>query len=244
MAKKITALEIFTKLSKEDSIVGKSGKIVFGLNKIQVIIDSKDIIGTVLQSWLSKWMSQNNYSFKCKPNTQEFPDFMLDVNNPRKDILEVKAFDYDASPNFDVANFEAYCNSLKTDAYRIDADYLIFGYSLHPDSLDITVENIWLLKIWGITGPSNRFPVRVQAKRDMIYNIRPINWYSLRSRFGAFASREKFITSLYLTLMTYSKTKDESHGWLRTVCDNYRHHTKNDLLPRKEIELLEKKVKG
>lgn len=54
-----------------------------------------------------------NYKFephiKTKQNTQEFPDFLVDETSEITGLLEIKAF-Y-SSPNFDVANFEAYCDS-------------------------------------------------------------------------------------------------------------------------------------
>jgi hypothetical protein len=42
-------------------------------------------------------------------------------------ILQVKSFDWDRGPGFDLANFDSYCNSLLESSYRIDSDYLIFN---------------------------------------------------------------------------------------------------------------------
>ena len=44
-----------------------------------------------------------------------------------KNICEVKTFLRERSPAFDVSNFLGYINSLIERAYRLDANYLIFG---------------------------------------------------------------------------------------------------------------------
>ena len=85
----------------------------------------KSAIGDLFQKWFSKWLASKNIQYRTQPNTQEFPDFLLDKDSNTKGLLEIKTFDADRSANFDVANFEAYCPSLKNNAYRLDADYLI-----------------------------------------------------------------------------------------------------------------------
>lgn len=52
----------------------------------------------------------------------------------------------------DVANFEAYCRYLKTQAYRLDSDYLIFAYDL--TNYEFKIKKLWLKKVWEITGSS------------------------------------------------------------------------------------------
>ena len=60
--------------------------------------------------------------------SQKFPDFLLEEYSKTKGLLEVKTFS--DSPAFDVGNFKAYCHGLTTEAYILDADYLIFEYHL------------------------------------------------------------------------------------------------------------------
>ena len=64
-------------------------------------------------------------SYSVPDNTQEFPDFIIH-NEDFDELLEVKCFT--DSPNFDVANFSAYCRSLVTKAKRLNSKYLIFEY--------------------------------------------------------------------------------------------------------------------
>ena len=117
-------------------------------------------------------------------------------------LLEVKAFDSSASANFDLANFESYCESVANMPNRTNSDYLIFSYKLTGSVLSI--ENIWLKKIWEITCPSERWPLKTQTKRDVIYNIRPAAWYSKNARYKVFTSKENFINAVFETQANYT----------------------------------------
>ncbi|MFN9398617.1 MAG: NgoBV family restriction endonuclease, partial [Dolichospermum sp.] len=72
-------------------------------------INEKSAVGDLFQEWFAEWMRQKNINFRTKQNTQEFPDFLVDENSNITGLLEIKSFYYSA--NFDVANFEAYCDS-------------------------------------------------------------------------------------------------------------------------------------
>jgi type II restriction enzyme len=156
-------------------ITNQEGEITFNFLNISVKINEKSAIGDLFQEWLTEWMKRKGIRFRTKTNTQEFPDFLLDISDTTG-LLEIKTFNYNASANFDVANFKAYCRSLKTEAYRLDADYLIFAYELKDYTFK--VKKIWLKKIWEITGGSAGYSVKCQVKQNEIVNIRPIIWYT------------------------------------------------------------------
>lgn len=147
---KMTAQRLFNKFqqAKLDTYVGE---IVFELAGVKVKINTTDTVGITLQSWLKQYLIDNNIFFSEPYSTQEFPDFFLDDNEPEKHMLEIKAFHYSATPAFDIANFESYCSSVKSKPYRLDADYLIFGYEMESNG-DISIKKIWLKKIWQIAG--------------------------------------------------------------------------------------------
>lgn len=90
---------------------------------------------------------------------------------------------------------------------------------------EITIENVWLKKIWEISGGSEPYPVKVQEKKKVIYNLRPINWYSQRSKFKPFDTKETFLKALNETRYQYAKTHNENSHWLRKVLKNYSAHT-------------------
>ncbi|MGL6338975.1 MAG: NgoBV family restriction endonuclease [Waterburya sp.] len=206
-----------------NSVTESVGNIEFNFLNVSVNIQEKSAIGDLFQEWFAKWLKVQGISYRITSNTQEFPDFLLDSASNHKNLLEVKTFDYSRSANFDVANFEAYCRSIRTKAYRLDADYLIFAYLLVDGQFKI--EKLWLKKIWQITGNSDKYPVKCQIKQEVIYNIRPVSWYSQKAKFQPFNNRLEFVTALHQTLIQYSKTQMASNDWLNTVCQNYLSHT-------------------
>lgn len=232
MSRILTAHEIYNKLIAENSLIGKIGSITFSLNNLDVKINTKDTVGNLLQEWLEAWLASEGIAYDENPNRQTFPDFFLNPNNRKKGLLEVKTFDKDRGPGFDIANFDAYCNSLLTDAYRIDSDYLIFSYSMNNEG-DIKIENIWLKKIWDIAGNSGTYPLKVQEKKQIIYNIRPVIWFSGRSTYKPFGTKEAFLYALNETRYQYANTRASNNHWLQNVIRNYRLHTDIELaIPR------------
>ena len=208
-------------------ITNQEGEITFNFLNISVKINEKSAIGDLFQEWLTEWMKRKGIPFRTKTNTQEFPDFLLDISDTIG-LLEIKTFNYNASANFDVANFKAYCRSLKTEAYRLDADYLIFAYELKD--YKFKVRKIWLKKIWEITGGSAEYSVKCQVKQNEIVNIRPIIWYTEQQQARKpFQSRFDFVEGLYHTLMKYPGTQNQSDYWLEIVKNNYLYHTGKEL---------------
>lgn len=220
---KITAKELYAKLVDDYQLIGQKGNIVFTLNGLSVEVKTKDTIGNLLQEWLKHWFITTGIEFKESANTQSFPDFHLDINNEQKGLLEVKTFDWDRGPGFDLANFDSYCNSLTTDAYRLDSDYLIFAYQMKEGS--ISIKNIWLKKIWEMACPSGTYPLKVQEKKNVIYNIRPSTWYSTRAKYTPFNSLEDFLSALNETRYQYPQTRHSNAHWLKKVLQNYETST-------------------
>ncbi len=213
-----TAQEVFNLLKKQH-IEKYNGNISLNLMNISVALTDKSAVGYIFQEWLASWLSKNKINFEVNLNTQEFPDFYLNPGRHNRNLLEVKTFDIEASANFDIANFDAYCRSLETKAYRLDADYLIFGYSF-VDGL-LTIKEVWLKKIWEITSPSARFSVKTQVKQDIIYNIRPCTWWSDKAEYKAFETKGDFVKALYKTLIEYRGNKKIADHWIKSVEAGY-----------------------
>lgn len=143
----ISGNDLYKKLLTSN-IIGQIGSITFELGNISVKINTTDTVGITLQAWLKEYFKVNDIYYREPSNTQEFPDFYLSEDN-EKNILEVKAFHYSKTPAFDIANFESYCDSIKEKPYRLDADYLIFGYEMNENG-DISIQKLWFRKIWEI----------------------------------------------------------------------------------------------
>lgn len=219
----LTANELYHKLVHEYQIIGEKGIINFKLKDLTIAIKTKDTVGSLLQEWLKAWFQYADIDFLENTNSQTFPDFHLNRDDLKKGLLEVKSFDFARGPGFDLANFDSYCNSLLENAYRIDSDYLILGYQMIDG--EITIKNVWLKKIWELACPSSTYPIKVQEKKSVIYNLRPSTWYSTRSRFKPFLSKEAFLSALNETRYQYPQTRHTNGHWLRNVVKNYQEHT-------------------
>lgn len=220
---KHTAEELYSKLVNDYEIVGKTGGINFTVKDLSIVIHAKDSVGNLLQEWLKAWFQQNKIDFEENTNSQSFPDFLLDKDDYTRGLLEVKSFDLKNGPGFDLANFDSYCNSLLDNAYRLDSNYLILGYTMKEGI--ITIENVWLKKIWEISRPSRKWPINVQAKKEVIYNLRPAIWYSKSSKFETFKTKQQFLNALNETRYQYPQTRHGNAHWLNNVIKNYEHHT-------------------
>ncbi len=214
----VTAGELKNLLLKE-GIIGAKGFSGFKLLGLTTGGTSKSTVGYMFQEWLDDWMKSKNIYHTAPTNSQEPPDFFLSEDKTTN-LLEIKVFDYSASPNFDVANYEAYCNSLLVHPYKIDSDYLIFAYTLEKGVF--SVQNVWLKIVWEITGPMEEFPLRIQRKKGMIYNIRPMTWYSASCKHKPFNDKGLFLNALQDSLTAYTKTKDEiGVNWLEKFNNSY-----------------------
>ena len=220
---KLSGTELYDKLVNDYKIIGEKGVINFSLKDLTISIETKDTVGNLLQEWLKAWLMKETVEFEENPNSQVFPDFYLDKNNKKLGLLEVKTFDWDRGPGFDLANFDSYCNSLLTSAYRLDSDYLIFFFFMKGSEL--TIKDVWIKKIWELACPSGTYPLKVQEKKSVIYNIRPGIWYSERSRFKPFNSLEEFLAALNETRYQYPQTRHTNGHWLKNVLKNYEEHT-------------------
>lgn len=201
------------------------GRINFNMAGINIIINQTDIVGNSLQAWLGEYLKHKNYYFRTPDNTQAFPDFYLSEKN-NEGLLEVKSFNFDATPGFDIANFESYVESVKQQPYKLEANYLIFGYSMSKEG-DISVPKIWLKKIWEISGTSTKWPLKVQDKRGMIYNIRPSSNFK-RDIASPFKNKIDFLEAIYKTLIKY-KNIEYANSWLDELKENYLLYYKEEL---------------
>jgi type II restriction enzyme len=225
--KKVTALYIYNELIENFKIKEKIGSVEIKLGDITAKYNGKDAIGDLLQEWLAEWMNSKNYYFRTKHNTQEFPDFLLSESDT-KDFLELKTFNANASPAFDIANFDSYCTSLMTIPERIEAEYLIFSYKM--ENAELSIDNVWLKKVWEIASPSGKDPIKLQVKRNQIYNIRPCTWYSKRLKYQPFNNKKEFVKAISSTHKKYPQCNQYKKSWLKIVKTKYFENTGVKLL--------------
>ncbi|UUD35075.1 NgoBV family restriction endonuclease [Mycoplasmopsis caviae] len=214
-----SVIDIFNMLKAD--ILHKKGKIVFELSGIKAIIDSLDIVGISIQNWLKVWLMNKNIYFDMPKTTQEFPDFYLSMNDKQNNMLEIKTFNCTIAPSFDIANYESFINSIVSEPYRLNADYIIFSYQMDKRGT-ITINNAWLMKIWEIAGSGNRYPLKVQVKRNTIYNIRPNSRFKNNAQVP-FANKEQFLNAIYETEKMY-KGVEIANRWKERFKISYKNY--------------------
>lgn len=220
----LTSQELYEILTSIDW-ANNHGHISFNLGGLDVILNTTDPVGIAIQSWLGEFMRNKNIYFREQQNSQEFPDYFLGECND-KNLLEVKSFNYDRVPAFDIANFDSYCDSLRNNPYKLDADYIIFGYTMSENG-EVCIKDIWLKKVWEIAGNSQKYPLKVQEKRGVIYNIRPNSQFK-HDKPVVFSNKFQFIEAIYYTLVLY-KDKTFADIWLSDFRSSYREYYGVDL---------------
>ena len=140
---RLTAQEIFDKLVNDDKILTKKGRITFSLGEIDIIVRQKDVVGNIMQEWMEGWFRKNDIEFAPNDNTQMPPDFYLNPQNKKLDLLEIKAFYYKRGPGFDIADFRMYEKEIAQKPWMLDVSYLIFGYDMTEDGI-VTIKRYGL----------------------------------------------------------------------------------------------------
>ena len=123
----------------EDKILEIRGQIKFFLGDVDIIVKQKDVVGNIIQEWLQGWLEKRGIEYYPSENTQMPPDFFLNPDDLTKNLLEVKAFNRNAGPGFDIADFRMYEEEIINKPYMLDVDYLIFGYEMSADGY-VTIE--------------------------------------------------------------------------------------------------------
>jgi hypothetical protein len=210
-AKKLTAREVY-ELLLAIPIENQIGKIEFEMSNVKFSVKSKDIVGGVIQEWVENWLTRQKILFSKPENSQDWPDLILGSGED----LEIKVFNYDASPAFDLGNFRAYLDSLVEFPNRVFDKHLVFGYSTDEVTGQISIRGLWLKHIWELTGPSEKNILELQVKKGVPYNLRPKKFYS--NNISVFQNHLEFLTALSKAIDKFEIYK-ESNGkeWLFKV---------------------------
>jgi len=213
-----SALKLYQSLIR-NKIKKIKGKIGFELLGLPTPVNDKNPVGSLTSEWVGTWMSQNGIFYRNNENTQQPPDYYLGKSD-HSNLLEVKCFDYQKAPQFDVAQFDAFTRDVLIRPYRLDADYLIFGYELKDSILEI--KDLWLKKFWEITKPSEKWPINVNDKQGIIHNIRPYNFKTMSKGFQPFRTRCEVATAISETLKKYNNRRTTNpDSWLSQLKRSY-----------------------
>lgn len=237
---KITAREIYDKLINEDKIKTVKGQIRFYLGDVNIVVKKKDVVGNILQEWLEGWLTARGVEYEPNPNTQMPPDVYLQPNDHTSDLLEVKAFNRESSPAFDIADFKAFVNELIEKPYHIDTDFLIFGYIMDENAEDVIIRDLWLKKIWEITKTMDNWPITVQYKNGILQKMRPGNWFTTRGNAHVFESMTDWLAAFEKTIYQNPETRSQGAQWKNRFKRSYKKHYGKDVDFPKWDEIKEK----
>ena len=221
---KMTATEVYNKLLNDDKILTQQGRITFKFSDVNIIVKQRDVVGNIMQEWLQGWLDNNGIEYAPSENSQMPPDFFLNPDDKTKDLLEVKAFNRNAGPGFDIADFRMYQGKIIDKPYMLNVDYLIFGYDMSDDGI-VTIKDVWIKKVWEITRRMEEWPINLQIKEGHVHKIRPGVWYSSdtnRNDYSIFRSMEDFISAMEETVYQNDETRREAAQWKRRFLSNYQ----------------------
>lgn len=221
---RLTAQEVFNKLISDDRILELQGQIKFYLGDVNIVVKQRDVVGNIMQEWLQGWLDANDIEYAPSENTQMPPDFFLNPDDKTVNLLEVKAFNRNSSPGFDIADFRMYQSEIIEKPYMLNVEYLIFGYDMSSDGI-VTIKDVWLKKVWEITRRMEDWPINLQIKEGHVHKIRPGVWYSdniTRTDYAIFNSLEDFISAVNDTVYQNTETRAHANTWLVKFLRNYQ----------------------
>lgn len=191
---KINTLNDLYNISKS-KLENQHGTITITFANRSHVYTGNDVIGNCLQEWLPNWFEYLGVNIKPGINTQEFPDFTAILNN-KKYAVEIKTWNINNSPAFDLANFQSFLESTYKSPSKINARYFVLGYKPENDgfSQGFTVKAILLKNIWEMTTNSRKYPIGLQVKRGQPYAMRPYNFYKNPEK--SFKDKHEFLLAV------------------------------------------------
>lgn len=130
-------------------------------------IENCNIVGDCMENILYPFLKATIPTMEAGPK-QKSPDYW---NRKRNYYYEVKCFM--GSPGFDVSNFNSYITQLIENLEKklYKTQYLIFEYQIEHEVIVIT--DFKLCNVWDIINYTGKYPISLQCKKGMWYNIRP-----------------------------------------------------------------------
>ena len=190
---KLTSFEeLYEKAVNE--IRGEKGVITINIGGIPKINSSNDIIGNCVQEWIPQWLEDNGIKLEINSHSQSFPDFSATIGGERYD-MEVKCWNYNNAPAFDLANFNGFYREIYKNPSKIFAKYLIFGYT--PIKHGFKIEEIFLKHLWEITSKAAKYPIGLQNKQGQPYAIRPFAFHKDNKK--SFENVKELVEAIYET---------------------------------------------
>lgn len=211
---------------KDELANNSAGRITFTLADVSIIVKQPNVVGNIIEEWLSSWLTERGYAHIYN-HGQCSPDFWMNTEDLNKDWMEVKSFTGGA--NFDIANFMSYITDLQTKPWKLDSKYLCIKYTMDEATGIVNIDDVWLNHVWEMSCPSKSWAIKVQDKKNVIYNLRPASWYSQRPLYRTFESKEHFLSALDYVIKTYPPTSTLGMKWRSKIAKAYSEYSGSKL---------------
>ena len=150
------------------SFIGKEISLAAVFNGKTILIKNTNLVGDLLEDIFFPHYAEACPDIKEGP-LQESPDFYAAEGFN----LQQKAFA--KKPGFDLANYASFVDQVSKKGGLVKnlfmTKYLVYSYTIVRSAIKIT--NFWMLNIWDLPNYTGIYPIGVQNKRGMWYNIRP-----------------------------------------------------------------------
>ena len=151
------------------SFVGKRISLIANFNGRSLPIINPNLVGDLLEDIFYPFYKEACPDFEEGPK-QESPDFF---GHGQEFQFEQKAF-YE-SPGFDISNFTSLVHQMSKPGGLVKklfkTKYLVYEYGV--DEGAFVIKKFWMLNIWNLPTYGNTYPISMQVKKKMWYNIRP-----------------------------------------------------------------------
>lgn len=149
--------------------IGQKIHLTASFNGCSIPIMNPNLVGDLLEDIFYPFYKEACPDFEEGPK-QESPDFFA---HGREFQFEQKAFF--GSPGFDISNFTSLVHQMSRpgglEKKLFKTKYLVYEYGMEADAF--VVKNFWMLNIWDLPTYGNTYPISMQVKKGMWYNIRP-----------------------------------------------------------------------
>jgi len=151
------------------SFVGKKIRLTGDFFGRSLPIMNPNPVGDLLENIFYPFYKEVCPDFEEGPK-QQSPDFF---GYGQEFQFEQKAFC--ESPGFDISNFTSLVHQLSKPGGLVKklfkTKYLVYEYGI--DKSAFVIKNFWMLNIWNLPTYGKTYPISMQVKKKMWYNIRP-----------------------------------------------------------------------
>jgi hypothetical protein len=183
------------------------------MNKTYTIVDC-NIVGNLMEDIIYAKIKEKLDDFEEGPK-QASPDFFGDNKNFE---FELKVFGND--PNFDISNFQSYieqlCSPNGVFKKLFKTKYIIFEYT--QEKQNFKIKKFYYMNVWNLVSYNGKWPVSMQVKKSVWYNIRPSNtkeWSSPNK------TSDKFIEQIIKCITMCNQITDKETK-IKNITDQYK----------------------